>query len=26
LELWVDPESPEWDGAHRALAFHAFVT
>jgi len=26
LELWVDPASPEWDGAHRALAFHTFVT
>ena len=24
-EVLVDPDSPEWHGAHRALAFHSFV-
>jgi len=25
VELLIDPDSPEWAGAHRALAFHGFV-
>jgi CRISPR-associated protein Cas5t len=24
-EILVDPESPEWHGAHRAVAFHSFA-
>ncbi len=24
-ELLIDPDSPQWRGAHRALAFHSFA-
>jgi CRISPR-associated protein Cas5t len=25
IKLFVDPETPEWHGGHRALVFHSFV-